>query len=37
VDHNIASMHLQQGIWSWEEDDDEELAAFNEEPIDLPN
>ena len=31
VDHNIVSMHLRQGIWSWAEDDedDEWLLEFN--------
>lgn len=38
VDHNIVSMHLQQGMWSWEENDEEEqeIVDFNNEQIDMP-
>ena len=38
LDHNIVSMHLQQGMWSWEENDEEdiEIVDFNNEEINMP-
>lgn len=38
VDHTVVSMHLQQGMWSWEEldDEEEEILEFNREPIEMP-
>jgi hypothetical protein len=37
LDHNVVSMHIKQGMWAWEEDDDDEdLEEFNQETLDLP-